>query len=301
MIRHSRGDIRTNRSALPVLLFILIVFFSACSSPPKEPEPVFTRRNQADSMMAQGHTMTDSLQLAAARASYEGALDIYASLDDRSGTVSALLALGRNSRAAGDADSARNLYTHAEALAVQSGDARLIRDAMNHRADIALRSGDPVTAWEYLDDTTPAVTDGGIRAAQLRLMGSVKYELGSPDEANDYLSQAVNAALIADDMNEAAQAWYKMASIASLEARFDDAEALALKALEADKSGEYGPGIAADLRALAIINTKSGDIVEAEDYYRRAWLALRALGRTDDAEEARSELEKMTGEPVVVP
>ncbi|MDF1569288.1 MAG: tetratricopeptide repeat protein, partial [Spirochaetaceae bacterium] len=195
-----------NLSILPVLSIILFGLLSSCSSPPKEPEQVFTRRNQAESMMAQGHTMTDSLQLAGARASYEGALDIYASLDDRYGTVSALLALGRNSRAAGDPESARDLYTHAEALAVQSGDARLIRDAKNHLADIALRSGDPVTAWEYLDDTTPAVTEGGIHAAQLRLMGSVKYELGSPDEANDYLSQAVNTALVADDMNEAAQA-----------------------------------------------------------------------------------------------
>lgn len=291
----------TNPSMTPVLLVILMGLFSACSSPPKEPDQVFTRRNQADSLMDQGHTMTDSLQLTGARASYEGALDIYASLDDRSGTVSALLALGRNSWAAGDPDSARDLFIHANALADQSGDARLVRDAMNHLADIALRSGDPVTAWEYLDETTPAVTDGGIRAAQLRLMGAVKYELGSPDEANEYLSQSVGAALLSEDMNEAAQAWYKMASIASLEARFDDAEKLALKALEADKSGEYGPGIAADLRALAIINTKSGDAEEAEDYYRRAWLAFRGLGRDGDAEEARIELEKMIGRPVVVP
>ncbi|MCK5735091.1 MAG: hypothetical protein KAH21_01385, partial [Spirochaetaceae bacterium] len=72
-------------------------------------------------------------------------------------------------------------------------------------------------------------------------------------------------------------------------------------ALEADKSREYSPGIAADLRALAIISVKAEKYEEAEDYYRRSWLAWKALGRIDDAESARIELESLIGHPVTVP
>ena len=71
--------------------------------------------------------------------------------------------------------------------------------------------------------------------------------------------------------------------------------------LDADKAASYAPGIAADLRALAIIAEKTGDTEAAEDYYRRAWLAWNGAGRTSDAESARQALEILTGRPEYLP
>ena len=289
------------RGARAVLAAAAVLILASCSTKPEEPAEVYTQRKQADGLMVQGHQRTDRLALDAARSAYDAALGLYASLDDRDGTASALLALGRIARMSGSPDDAAELYGHAESLARRGGGAELVQDARNHLADLALRRGDPVAAADLLADSEPPIADGRVRAAQLRLRGSARYELGAADEAEILLIRAGEIAESAGEAVEAAQSWYKLASMASLEARFDAARTWALRALEADKSAEYSPGIAADLRALAIISAKAGDDAAAEDFYRRAWLAWRGLGRSDDAASARRELESLTGRPVSVP
>lgn len=284
---------------LPALLVVLL--FSSCSTSPEEPEELYTRRNQADALMLQGYQLTDSLNFDLASASFDEALDIYASVDHRDGMIQSLLALGRTRRMTGDTDAALELYHHAYSMAQFSDNPVLMRSVLNHQADLALRTGDPVRAIDLLADTDPGVFDGRERSAQLRLKGAARYAMGAEDEALSLLVEAAEIAEAAGEDVVAAQAYYKLASIASLGARFNEAEAWALKALEADKSQEYGPGIAADLRALAIISAKSGKQDMAEDYYRRSWLAWRGLERLEDAEAARLELETLAGRPVSIP
>lgn len=287
---------------LAVGFFLLLVaLVSSCSTKPEEPEEIITRRKQADSLMTQGHERTDELAYDVARISYDAALGIYASLDYREGTIAALLALGRNSRMTGNPAAAEELFDHAEALAVGIGNPRFLRDVLNHKADLALRSGNPVAAAAYLEETPVSVSGGRERAAQLRLLGTVRHTMGDGEEAQRLLLESVAVAEAADEKVEAAQSYYKLASIASLDARFDEALSWAGQALASDKAAEYRPGIAADLRALAIISAKAGAVADAEDYFRRSWLAWRGLGRYDDAEDARSELEKLIGLPVTVP
>lgn len=280
---------------------MLIVLVTSCSTKPREPAEIYTRRNQADSLMTQGYERTDALYYDQAWASFNKALDIYASLDNRPGMIDALLALGRTRRMTDEIDSAEELYRHAQALAEFSDDARQMRSVLNHRADLALRKGDPVLAVELLADQDPEIPDGRERSTQLRLRGSARHVMGYEEEARALLTEAAEVALAADEALAAAQAYYKLASIASLSAGFEEAESWALKALEADKSIEYGPGIAADLRALAIISTKAGNELQAEDYYRRSWLAWRGIGRFEDAESAKVELEGLSGRPITVP
>ena len=284
-----------------IFLLIAVLFLFSCSTKPEEPSQLYTRRTQADSLLIQGFNQSDRLNFSPAKASFNQALNIYASLDNREGMVNALLALGRISRLEGDAESAEEFYLHAELLAGYSEDPKVMRSVLNHLADLSLRQGDPVKAMDYLEDRKIEVSSGRERAAQLRLRGSAEHAMGAEDAAAALLTEAAEIAEAADAKIEAAQAYYKLASIASLGARFEDAENWALKALEADKSREYSPGIAADLRALAIISVKSGNNKAAEDYYMRSWLAWRALGHSDDAELARIELENLSGRPVTVP
>jgi len=291
-----------HRCVLPLISVILLSLISiSCSTKPEKTSEVYTRRLQADSLLLQGFKQSDVLQFDPAWASFNQALNIYASLDHREGMINTLLAMGRTKRMTGDMESTEELYDHAGALAMYSDNPKLIRSVLNHQADLALRSGDPVKALDLLADRENEVTAGRERSAQLRLRGSARHAMGSDDEAVSLLVEAAEMAEMANEKVAAAQAYYKLASIASLNARFDEAEDWALKALEADKIPEYGPGIASDLRALAIISEKSGKSEIAEDYYLRSWLAFRALGRQDDAEAARFELETLIGRPVTVP
>lgn len=291
-----------NLRTLPLgFLLIFLVFNTSCSTKPKEPAEVYTRRVQADSLLVQGYNQTDILKFDPAWASFNQALNIYASLDNREGMINALLALGRTRRLTGDIDSAEELYSHARSLAVYSEDPKVMRSVLNHQADLALRQGNPEKAMELLNDRENEPAGGRERSAQLRLRGSAKAALGFGDEGVALLVEAAEVALAADEVTAAAQAYYKLASLSSLGARFDEAGNWAQKALKADKSMEYAPGIAADLRALAIISAKAGKTEAAEDYYRRSWLAWRALGRDEDADEARNELENLSGMQVTVP
>ena len=287
---------------LPGASFVIgILLLFSCSTKPEEPAQLYTRRVQADSLLVQGFNQSDKLNFSPAKASFNQALNIYASLDNREGMVNALLALGRTSRLEGDMASAEEYYLHAESLAGFSEDPKVMRSVLNHLADLSLRQGDPVKAMDYLEDGEIEVSSGRERAAQLRLRGSAEYAMGDENAAVALLNEAAEIAEAADEKIEAAQAYYKLASIASLGARFEDAGNWALKALDADKLREYSPGIAADLRALAIISAKSGDNKAARDYYMRSWLAWRALGYSDEAESARLELEKLSSRPVTVP
>jgi len=273
----------------------------SCSTKPEKNVEVYTRRLQADSLLLQGYKQSDMLQFDPAWASFDQALNIYASLDHREGMINTLLAMGRTRRMTGDIDSAQELYLHAGALADFSGNPKLIRSVLNHQADLALRDGDPVKALDLLADRENEVSSGRERSAQLRLRGSARHAMGSDDEAVPLLVEAAEIAEAAEEKVAAAQAYYKLASISSLNARFDEAEVWALKALDADRIPEYVPGIASDLRALAIICEKAGKNEAAEDYYLRSWLAFRALGRSDDAEASRIELETLSGRTVSVP
>ncbi|RKX69154.1 MAG: hypothetical protein DRP60_16920 [Spirochaetes bacterium] len=291
-----------NLRIIPAGFLLLFLFLlSSCSSKPKEPGEVYTRRLQADALLVQGYNQTDVLKFNPAWASFNQALNIYASLDNREGMINALLALGRTRRLTGDIDSTEELYNHARSLAVYSEDPRAMRSVLNHQADLALRQGNPEGAMALLTDRENELTEGRERSAQLRLRGSARAALGFGDEAALLLVEAAEIALASGEAAAAAQAYYKLASLSSLGARFEEAESWALKALEADKSLEYASGIAADLRALAIISAKAEKNEAAEDYYRRSWLAWRALGRSKEAETARTELENISGRLVTVP
>ena len=273
----------------------------SCSSAPDEEKDVYSRKTQADSLMEQGHRAIDSLEHDLAEVSYAEALGIYASLDLRDQTVAALLALGRSCQMNDDNDGTQAYFNHAAALVERSDNARLKQDVTNHLAADALRREDWDRAADLLEDSPDSPVDGRERAAQLRLQGSLKESLGYAEEASLLLEEAAQVALASDEAVEAALAFYKLASIASLASRYDEAFAWALKALEADKSAEYTPGIASDLRALAIISDKSGRKADAEDYYRRSWLAWRGLGRDEDAENSRMRLEEISGRAMMLP
>ncbi|MCG8452022.1 MAG: hypothetical protein MI717_02420 [Spirochaetales bacterium] len=282
-----------------------MLFLIGCSSRPMGEQPVGQRTSQADALMESGYNASGNFESTLALASFEDALGLYALDDHREGMVVALLAMEREARILGDVKSAGIYLHHAQALALATSSPRLRRIALNAVAAEALRIEDFDKAREALgmgeEGQNALVSQGRERAVQLRLLGRLADVEGRKTEAQVFLQEAVEVAREAMAHGEAAQACYKLASMASLVGDYDEAKTWALEALKEDGLAGNGAGVAADLRALGIISEKSGDGENAADYYRRSWLAWRALGRFGEAAAAQEALESLLGESVGFP
>lgn len=280
-------------------VWAMLIFMASCSSRPEEVTRIYTGRRQAEALMLQGHGHSDLLKFHLAEKSYLAALDIYGVIDDQWGTVEAFLALGRVALRTGDQVKAEEFYSYAYSMALAAGWNNLLRDVLNHRADLALRRGKTEEALRLLEMPLEKQrrfpVSPRVESARLRLTGVAYDRKGERKNGKGFLLKAVELAAESGEVNEEAQACYKLASIFSLSADYNEALMWALRALEADKRAEYSPGIAADLQALAVISRKSGESVAAQDYYLRSFLAWRGLERQEDAGKVMRQLEALTG------
>ncbi len=282
-----------------VTVWALLIFMASCSSRPEEVTRIYTGRRQAEALMLQGHGHSDLLRFRPAEKSYLAALDIYGAIDDQWGTVEAFLALGRVALRTGNQVRAEEFYSYAYSMALAAGWNNLLRDVLNHRADLALRQGKTEEALQLLEMPLEKQrrfpVSPRVESARLRLRGVAYDRKGERKSGKGFLLKAVELAAESGEVNEEAQACYKLASIFSLSADYKEALMWALRALEADKRAEYSPGIAADLQALALISRKSGENAAAQDYYLRSFLAWRGLERQEDAGKVLRQLEELTG------
>ncbi len=267
-----------------------------------EQESVTGPSEKAQALLEEGRSLTEEWKLDEARTPLLEAFSLYAALDDRSGTVEALLNLGWNAWQSGNPSAAEVYYAHARDLAEAGDDKSIILDVRNHQADLTLRLGDAVGARELLG-TEPDISWASARtvSAWYRLEGSALDALGETSAAIDILKTGVGVAAESGEFNEEAQGSYRIATMLSRQADFTGALVWAERALRADKMAAYPPGIAADLRALAIIHEKMDNLEAAEDCYRRAWLAWYGAGRYSDAESARKALETISGGKAYLP
>ena len=81
---------------------------------------------------------------------------------------------------------------------------------------------------------------------------------------------------------QAASDYYMIASVHSLDGRYDDAIRNATLALTLDKQIEDSRAIAKDLHALGLIASKKGDAAAAFEYFQRAYLVFTTLGLKAD-------------------
>ncbi len=289
-----------SRATVLSLTFAAFCVLASCATVPESTESLSESPDAASFLMEEGKMYTEGWNLSAARDSFDKALSSYASTNNREGIIQALLSLGWNVLQDGDPSAATEYYYHASELAEASGDGYLILDVRNHQADLALRLGDPVEASSLLENME--FPDGGrVEQARMRIFATALDSLGNTNEAILLLESAVENAAYTGELNEQAQAAYRLAVIHSRLANFEDALRWAQEALESDTKAGYPPGIAVDLWALAIIAVQSGDEVQAEDYYRRAWLAYRGMGRESEARDAAESLEKLTGRRTFLP
>ena len=234
----------------------------------------------------------------------------YASIDDRSGTIRALLSLGRVWQSWGFPSEAADRYRLAESLARYSDDSRLMRSALNHRADLLIREDDPAGALALLED--PADDEGNPApdpaAGRGKSGGNSAFEVrrstnwGGMTEAMAALEAAVGVALDAGRRCRGGTGLLPYGVHFLLGRRLRD------RSIPCPPSLWNGTGRRNTPQELPPIfgpwdslPGKAGRDDLAEDYFRRSWLAWRGLGRNDEAERTRKDLEEVTGEPVREP
>ncbi len=156
-------------------------------------------------------------------------------------------------------------------------------------AELYLVKGDPARAKDILSEElkNPPASRTQAQSAQLfHDLGTAEKNLGNPAAAMDWLGQSLKINLAGKLLAEAASDHYMIASVHSLEGRFEEALASAAQALSLDKQVESSPGIAKDLLALGLISAKKGDQAAAFDYFQRSYLVSTTLGFREDMKKA---------------
>ncbi len=263
-------------AAISVSLFT--VAFLSCSTAPTAPDAVYDTRNKAADYAKLGDSFIATGQYDLAERYYREALQADSSVDDLEGVSNAHSSLGRAYLAAGQADEARMQFASALDYARMAGSGPASSIATSGLGELAYRAGDKAQALELFERAVAlADKDDKSLAVALHDAAVAKAALGRTDEAMADLGRAESINLALRRWTELATNRYVMASLLAAQNRLEDALAMALKALEADKKAENGRGIAGDLAAVASLSTRLGQKAEAWDYWRRCFDSAMAV------------------------
>jgi tetratricopeptide (TPR) repeat protein len=165
--------------------------------------------------------------------------------------------------------------------------------ASSSLGELYLAKGEPQKGLEVFEEAL-AMPAGTRTPAQTALLyhnlGTAQKALAHFDKALEYFggSLAINTANTL--IESAAADHYMIASVYSLQGRYEEAVRSAETALTLDKKIESSPGIAQDLFALGLIATRRRDMTAAYDYFRRSYLVYVTLGSKPGMKKALAEL-----------
>jgi tetratricopeptide (TPR) repeat protein len=276
-----------------MLLCICIFFLISCSSAPPPPDEILTDRNRAARQI-------DLANQAANRGRYDEALffaeeawRLAISCDDpylisRTGMTRAniLFSLGRHDEAFRDWGEALE-EAEREGLA----DLLLLTRIYTARGRLMLMENPQVPAVEEIRDQVNSYTaairsDPYGQAAGWLVLGMAEKELKRFAEAEraarrslDYYEKNLN-------LEDAAYAWYFIASVHSVEGRYNDALAALHNAISFDRRAENGFGLASSWQAMGNVHLKAGNTAQAARAFRRAADIYRANGLDEAADKA---------------
>lgn len=208
-------------------------------------------------------------------------LSVTAAVDDRPGVVEALVSLGRVRLALGDTQGAEAWLL--EALAAVAGIVRpdLEAQARGGLGAVALRRGQPAVALDWYESALalPLADPGRERAVLLHDRGVARRHLGALQEAAASLRLALAMHEELGDRAGIAAACHELAEVHAAGADVDAALPLARRALLLDRAQDLPLQVAQDLTLLGRLAEAAGDAEQAADYFRRAEMSWRALGR----------------------
>ncbi|MDA8426218.1 MAG: tetratricopeptide repeat protein, partial [Treponema sp.] len=264
---------------------------ASCSSAPKAPDAVYDTRNKAADYAKLGDGFMATAQYELAEKYYREALQADSSVDNLEGVSKSHTSLARAYLAAGKSDEARSQFASALDYGRMAGSGPASSLATSGLGEVAYREGDKEGALKLFEGAVSlAGADGSSLAVALHDEGVVKAALGRKPEAMADLERAASINLGLKRWIELAANRYVMASLLASGNRLEEASAMALSALDADKRAENGRGIAGDLAALASLATRMDRKAEAWDYWRRCFDSALANGEPAEVRTALTAL-----------
>ncbi|PKL09868.1 MAG: hypothetical protein CVV51_01595 [Spirochaetae bacterium HGW-Spirochaetae-7] len=287
------------RSATVMVMFTALsaaLALTACSSAPKKAAAVVTVKNDAADFSKLADGFLSAGQYASALQYYGEALDANLSVDNVEGAIKSRGSLGRVYLALGNRPDAEREFGDALEDARAFGKPGLVALCLSNLGELRWAAGEADAAEALFVEAEPLASgDEAMAAVIAHNRGVAAMGRGDYEAARAFVTKAAAA-------NERARRWtelgsnrYTLASIANALGDMPAAVVWAGKALDADKTAENGPGIGADLEALARLSRKSGNDAASFDYYRRAFGVWLSLNRADEAERCLVALGELAG------
>ena len=261
-----------------------VVLIVSCSTQPKKTDTVSTVKNQAAQDAATGDSYVRQGRYDLAIQFLTLSLGEYTSIDDTEGVIQVYNALGKSYIAMGSLGMAQDILLKAALLARGAKPSFLFVTTLN-LGELYLAKGDAEAARATFEAALAMPADSRSSAQTAILyhdLGTAAKNLGDPDKALAYYGKALEINLASKLTEQAASDYYMIASVHSLDGRYDDAIRNATLALTLDKQIEDSRAIAKDLHALGLIASKKGDAAAAFEYFQRAYLVFTTLGLKAD-------------------
>jgi tetratricopeptide (TPR) repeat protein len=260
---------------------LMVCFFSACSSVPKQPAEARLVRDAAAVLLERANRDADRENYSLALSQAAEARRLAVSVDDPALRVRTGLSMGNCLFFLGRRDEADAVWQATLKDAEAEGDAELAAICRIYRARgellevIVLAAGGGVASVAEIRlrveaEMKAVKTDRLSVALGWIVMGLAEKELGRYREAEDAFR---NALAIHDKeryLEQAAYDWYLIASVFSVDGRYGEAVAALKEALKFDRRAENVYALGKDWLAIGEVYSKAGKGGEAGAAYQRA-------------------------------
>lgn len=280
------------------LIIITILTLSSCSSLPGKKEiRTLDVRNKAAVYLKEGIFQFNAGRYAQALDLFDLALQLNRSLDNEQGIVLTLNSIGKTMLALNRNEEAIEIYTKALDIAKRLNDELLIMRTKGNIAAYYIKGNEIEKAYEILEAELNKIDSvkNEESAFLAHTMSLVLRKKNEYESALTYLNRSLAYNIKNDAFKALASDYYMMASIHSLQKRYEEAFAFALDALNYDKMIEYSRGIADDLEALSLISGKLGNESDSDMYRQRSAAVLEAIANINKIENEITEIKENTG------
>lgn len=266
---------------------IVILTFSACSSAPKRPVEVFTKRNAAIDQLELANHAVLKKEVDVANQFLTEAWRLAVATDDPDIRTRILLSTGNAWYSNGRNDRAMEYWEKALSESIEAELSMLTAAARVHIARGNLAEGQFLPDISSVDRATRARDSRSIvieaqpllkesllySAFAWRVLGLAEKELGNTEKALDALSEAADSHSSKQYLEDAAYDWYLIASVYSKAGEYKEALRALEKALAFDRRAENSAGLGQIWMAIGQVHTKTGNTEKAHN----AWVRSRDI------------------------
>jgi len=281
----------------------LLIFFSGCSSAPRRPDEVFVIRNTAANQLNLANHNAAQGRFEDALLIMEDAWRLVLSTDDPVLRINTTMSRGNILFSLGRYDEAFLAWESASAEGEASGLPLLAARSRIYaiRARLVQLSSESPDGGPAADAEAQALraqvlqqnaalrSDNSAAATGYLTLALAEKQLRRWADAESFAQRALRIYERARFLEDAAYAWFIIASIRSLSGNYDSALQALRTAISFDRRAENGFGLASSWHAMGDVYQNAGRIEESRNAHRRAAEIYRAIGLERRAEELENQ------------